>query len=249
MILVHCISLPDQHDRRAFMQRQFEQLGVSFRFFDAIRVNLNDGWPALYARQERLAQSGVDLRAGEMGCYLSHRGVWSEFLAGAEEVCLVLEDDVGLKPDFVAVVEALCAAPQQWQFVRLFAMFPKPAFPVMRLTGDHVLVDYLAQPNGTQGYLINRAAARCLLNYTESMSAAIDTTLDRDWDHGVEIRGVEPAVLSHDEAFETTLGPADKARLTPGQKFMREWHRIGPNLRKKVWRAKKSRRLRSVRVD
>ena len=69
------------------------------------------GWPDIYARQQRLRHSGVDMRAGEMGCYLSHREIWKSFLASDDELCLVLEDDVEIGPDFAAVVNALCADP------------------------------------------------------------------------------------------------------------------------------------------
>ena len=243
MIRIDCISLPDQLERRAFMRRQFEQHDLPYRFFDAIRVN--SSWPAIYDRKRRLAYSGIDLRPGEMGCYLSHRAVWTEFLASDDALCLVLEDDVGLSPDFTSVVEALCAAHAQWQFVRLYAMFKKDAFPVQRLTGPYALVDYLNQPNGTQGYLLNRVAAERLLRYTAVMSAAIDTAIDREWEHGVTIRGIEPYVLSHDDLFETTLGQAGNSALSVRRKLLREVHRIGTSLRKRLWLFRKKRRLQA----
>lgn len=249
MIRINCISLADQHDRRAYMRRQFEQYDLPYRFFDAVRIKPDGHWPAIYDRQQRLAHSGTDLRPGEMGCYLSHRAVWTEFLASADAVCLVLEDDVGLSPDFASVVEALCAAPADWDFVRLFAMFRKPAFPLRPLTGPYMLVDYLVQPNGTQGYLINREAAERLLRHTATMSAAIDTALDRDWEHGVPIRGIEPYVLTHDDTFETTLGTAHKTTLSTLRKLRREWHRIGTSLRKQLWLFRKKRRLQAGRRD
>lgn len=247
MIRINCISLSDQPERRAYMRQQFDQYALPYRFFDAVRivapVGRNGDWPAIYDRKRRLAYSGVDLRPGEMGCYLSHRAVWTDFLAGDDALCLVLEDDVGLSPDFVSVVEALCAAPAEWDFVRLFAMFNKPFFPARPLTGPYVLVDYLVQPNGTQGYLLNRVAAERLLRHTATMSAAIDTALDRDWEHGVPMRGIAPYVLSHDELFASTLGTVAKTSLSPLRKLLREGHRIGHSLRKQLWLFTKKRRL------
>lgn len=245
MITVICISLAEQHDRRAFMQSQLVECGLPFRFFDAIRVDLANGFPSIYHRTGRLNHSGVDMRAGEMGCYLSHRQVWREFLATEEPICLVVEDDVEILPDFARVVAALSANPQRWEFVRLFGVFKQPGFAASALTDRHTLVDYLEQPNGTQGYLINRAAARRLLEYTASMAHAIDMAIDRDWEHGVRIMGVEPAVVAHHEAFETTLGTWHKLRLPWRQKIAREYHRAGANLRKQIWLLKKRARLRA----
>ena len=70
--------------------------------------------------------------------------------------------------------------------------FQRAAFPLRRLAGEHFLVDYLEQPNGTQGYLLNRRAARRLLDYTAGMAHAIDQAIDREWEHGVNIMGVVP---------------------------------------------------------
>jgi glycosyl transferase family 25 len=244
MINVHCISLADQHERRAYMRRQLDACGLPYRFFDAIRVDLARGWPECYSRQERLDHSRVDMRAGEMGCYLSHRAVWQTFLDSDQELCLVLEDDVELCPDFGEVVNALCANRKDWEFVRLTGTFKQTAYPLRRLVGEHVLVNYLEQPNGAQAYLLNRDAARRLLAHTERMAHAIDMAIDQEWEHGVNIMGVEPGPIRDEKIFETTLGRASKPKLSLRQKFMRELHRAGSNFRKQLWLAKKRRLLR-----
>ena len=243
MITVNCISLADEHARRDYMRAQLEACGLPYRFFDAVRIDLGRGWPDSYARGQRLRHSGVDMRAGEMGCYLSHREIWKAFLAGDDELCLVLEDDVEIGPDFAAVVDALCADTSDWEFVRLTGVFRRTAYPLRRLAGEHFLVEYLEQPNGTQGYLLNRRAARRLVDYTAGMAHAIDMAIDREWEHGVNVMGVAPGPISHQETFETTLGSATKPRLSLRQKLMRELHRAGGNIAKQLFLAKKRRRL------
>lgn len=245
MITVNCISLADQHERRAYMRRQLDTCGLPYRFFDAVRVDLARGWPDIYDRARRLRHSGVDMRAGEMGCYLSHRDIWKAFLAGEDALCLVLEDDVEIGPDFAEVVTALCENRQDWEFVRLTGVFIRTAYPLRQLAGEHFLVDYLEQPNGTQGYLLNRDAARRLLAYTGRMAHAIDMAIDMEWEHGVEIMGVVPGPIAHQEAFDTTLGHAPKRKLSLREKLMRELHRAGGNLRKQLFLAKKRRRLQN----
>lgn len=226
------------------MREQLDACRLPYRFFDAVRVDLANGWPQIYHRQQRMNHSGVDMRAGEMGCYLSHRQVWLDFLASDDDVRLVLEDDVEIHPDFAEVVASLYEARQHWEFVRLFGVFKKETFPVRSLAGNHFLVDYLEQPNGTQGYLINRAAAQRLLIHTEKMCHAIDMAIDRDWEHGVRMMGVEPSVISHQETFATTLGTWHKLRLPLHKKILREYHRAGANFRKQRWLLKKRLLLR-----
>ena len=245
MITVNCISLADEHARRDYMRAQLDSCGLPYRFFDAIRVDLGRGWPDNYARSQRLRHSGVDMRAGEMGCYLSHREIWKAFLAGDEALCLVLEDDAEIGPDFAAVVEALGEDTSDWEFVRLTATFQRTAYPLRRLAGEHFLVEYLEQPNGTVGYLLNRRAARRLLDYTTDMAHAIDNAIDREWEHGVNIMGVAPGPISHQESFETTLGSAPRPRLSLRQKLMRELHRARGNIGKQLFLARKRRRLKA----
>ena len=248
MITVNCISLAEQRERRDYMRRQLDACGLPYRFFDAIRVDLARGWPDIYDRARRLRHSGVDMRAGEMGCYLSHREVWKTFLAGDDALCLVLEDDVEIGPDFADVVAALCKDLRDWEFVRLTGVFSRTAYPLRQLAGEHFLVDYLEQPNGTQGYLLNRDAAHRLLAYTQPMAHAIDMAIDMDWEHGVEIMGVAPGPIAHQEAFDTTLGYAPKRKLSLREKLMRELHRACGNLGKQLFLAKKRRRLQNRRM-
>ncbi len=226
------------------MEAQLAACGLPYRFFDAIQVDLKKGWPDLYNRTRRLNYSGIDLRAGEMGCYLSHRAIWHNFLGGDEPLCLVIEDDVTLSLDFAEVVQSLCDMQQQWEFVRLFGVFNRKVYPSIALACGRTLVDYLQQPNGTQGYLMNRDAVKRLLAHTESMCHAIDNSIDRDWEHGVRLMGIAPSVLSLEENFDTTLGIQTKLRLPWHGKVAREFHRAGSNLRKQLWLYKKARRLR-----
>ena len=244
MITIQCISLASKPERRAFMAEQFAQLALPHRFFDAIQIDLSAGWPTSYDRQRRLAYTGVDLRAGEMGCFLSHRQVWLEFLQTDAPYCLVLEDDVLISPDFPAVVEALCQMPQHWNFVRFFEMFPKRSVPAQAITGKYHLIDYLQQPNGTQGYLLNRHAAKILLAHTATMWHTIDNTIDREWEHGLWLKGINPDALSHQLEFETTLGAWQKAHLPWQRKIAVGWFRVGSNLRKQLWLQKKRLQLR-----
>lgn len=230
------------------MAEQFARLRLAHRFFDAIQIDLASGWPASYDRQRRLGYTGADLRAGEMGCFLSHRQVWLEFMETDEPFCLVLEDDVSISSEFQDVVEALCRMPEQWNFVRFFEMFPRKSFQAKNILGKYQLIDYLQQPNGTQGYLLDRHAAKTLLAHTAMMWHTIDNTIDREWEHGLWLKGVSPDLLSHQLDFETTLGVWQKKRLPWQRKLAVGCFRIGSNLRKRFWFLKKHLQIRLRRI-
>lgn len=236
-----CISLADQLERRAYMARQFDAIGASYRFLDGIRVDLAAGWPAAYDRKARLAYALADLRAGEIGCYMSHRQAWQDLLDSDQEVCCVLEDDVALHSDFSATVQALYDCRADWDLVRLFGLFAQPSKRLQQIHGPHYLVDYWRkQPNGTQGYLLTRAAAQKLLAHTARIVYPIDDAIDREWEHRLRLRGVEPAVLLHPEVgFASTIGDRGSSSTSLADKLKREYTRLDTNLHKQLWSLRK----------
>ncbi len=108
------------------MRKQFGRINVPFRFLDAIRPDLSSGWPAIYDRNARRMSAIVDLRPGEMGCYMSHRQAWLEFIESSEELCCIVEDDVAIEDDFTKTVLALCENRESWDLVRYVWLFCTP---------------------------------------------------------------------------------------------------------------------------
>lgn len=230
-----CISLADATQRRVFMTEQLEKLGLPYRFLDAIRPDLSQGWPACYQRKKRLAQHGHDLTQGEIGCFLSHRQAWQEFLASADPFCCVLEDDVQLQPGFVEGMAALCECAKDWDIVRLYGVFRRESVNLCELTPGRWMVDYFDQPRGTQGYVLNRAAAQRLLQHTDKMACAIDDAIDRGWEHKLRLYGVEPYLVVEQLQHVSTIGSRKRPRLPLLRRLLREINRGFTDLRKQRW--------------
>ena len=238
-LLIICISLSDQHSRRALMTKQLNDIGIPFQIMDAIRPNPKQGWPEAYDRNLRFKYAPSDLRWGEIGCYQSHQKSWQLFLNSDNKLCCILEDDVILHDDFLQSVEALRAASDSWDLVRLYGIFPRPSKKLQHICGDHYLVDYLAkQPNGTQGYIVNRRAAKTLLEHTSKMIFAIDESIDREWEHRLRMRGVEPAIMSQGDFASTIEKRIDNKKSFSGR-FYREYFRMYSNLSKQAWSCRK----------
>ena len=56
---------------------------------------------------------------GEIGCYHSHIGAWREFLAGDDDVLLILEDDVVFGVDFIPALQEALRVREHWDFLKL----------------------------------------------------------------------------------------------------------------------------------
>ena len=116
----YVVNLARAEDRRAFMTRQFEDLGFTdFELFEAVDGRTLDLDKApLYNRQKRLALYGIDLTPGEVGCYLSHYEVFRRIHDSGQARALVLEDDVTLDPRIFELADRVAGLPQDYEFIR-----------------------------------------------------------------------------------------------------------------------------------
>lgn len=226
------------------MADQFKNIDVPCRFLDAIRPDLSFGWPKIYQRKKRLARYGYDLTQGEMGCYLSHRQAWREFIDSDNAFCCVLEDDVELQPLFTEGLIALCKHAEKWGMVRLYGIYPREYENIFEFMPGRWLIDYFYQPSGLQGYVLDRITAQRLLAFTQEMFCAIDDMADRDWEHKLRIYGVEPCLVRESHQFVSSIGNRKRPKMSVMKKLAREIQRSGSNLAKRCWVvAKKSRYL------
>jgi glycosyl transferase family 25 len=123
------------------------------------------------------------LNPAEIGCYLSHRKVWEQFLSDSADYAVVLEDDATFDPDFHNKVQALISsAPSNWSVIYLGCNserrddFFKPCraennnpvsgAPLVELNHHCVA--------GTGAYVVNRKTAKNLLRNSLPIEWPID---------------------------------------------------------------------------
>ncbi len=104
---VFVISLPGDDSRRSFMREQLEGLGIEYEFFDAVRGSERLGDSRWYDPEEARRREDRSLRAGEVGCALSHAALYAEIARRGLPWALILEDDARLHPDLPKVLAEL----------------------------------------------------------------------------------------------------------------------------------------------
>ena len=72
---VFVVSLKSDSARRKHIREQLEKLHFEFEFFDAFIGKDYADNPAYYNEKKALKAEGRKLRAGEVGCALSHNAV------------------------------------------------------------------------------------------------------------------------------------------------------------------------------
>lgn len=180
------------------MERQCAQAGLHFeRFSAADGADLPDALRPYFpfaGDAERTV-----LSHGEIGCYASHLSLCQRIAAGAIAApALILEDDVELPREFVALLHALLAAlPPDWDIVRLSNDTKHVARPIQALTPRHSLVRYSNIPGSTGASLLSRSGAEKFL-LLEPRTLPVDQDLRRAWHWRLNTFGVLPAPVRRD---------------------------------------------------
>lgn len=101
MIRTFVINLARNPERRVFMEKQLDFLGMSYEIIEGV-----DGktLPARFPLFDPLASSlgnGQALTKGELGCALSHRSIYEKMLQENISRAFILEDDVVLSKEII----------------------------------------------------------------------------------------------------------------------------------------------------
>lgn len=209
-MLFFYINLDKDTHRHANMQNYLAKAGIQAERIAAVWWNdLPDAkQQALYSAALNQTQYYQALVPGEKGCYASHITAWRKLLESNAEFAIVLEDDVRLAPDFLAVVQAACqqhkAGGQGWDMLKLMGREVEKVAASTALSPGHALIQYRKIPSYTAGYIVHRQGAQKLLASRQPFGRPIDIDLRFFWENDLRIWGVQPAVVLLDESSQTT---------------------------------------------
>lgn len=194
---VFVISLPGDEARREFMRGQLGAFGLDFEFFDAVRGSERIHDPVWYDDAAARKLEDRSLRAGEVGCALSHAAVYAEIARRDLPWALILEDDAILHPELPAVLRALEAGSiEKGDMIfleRCDHYRPGTARP---LAGEFRLVDPVLVRHGNNaqsaGYIVSGTAAKAIRGVNVPVKFPAD-----NWGYYrqfVRFRGVVPTL-------------------------------------------------------
>lgn len=155
----YLINLDKEVQRFAAADSQLKRLGIQYERFSAVyakemspqalnsAVNAVRWWCAV----------GRPVKAGEIGCALSHYAIYKKMLADGIDVACILEDDVILSGQFVHVATWV-----EKQIDVLKPMVVLLSNHTSERQHDRVLAP-AAYDMFTEGYVLTRCAARALL--------------------------------------------------------------------------------------
>jgi len=209
------INLDAATDRWAFIQESFARTQLVLCRVPAIdrtAIKLPD---ARYSERLYRWFHGRTPNIRELACYLSHLKAMEAFLATDEEHALIGEDDLVLRADFDAVIEAAMRYARSWNILRVTGLGPGHPARLVRLFGDYSLCVSLGRLKGAGAYVIDRAAATAFLDRLLPMRLPFDHAFDREWVMGLRAVYVSPFPASQVESpFLSSVQPGIYLRLS-----------------------------------
>lgn len=206
---IFVINLPEDLVRRAVIEKQLNELGLTYELFPAIRGKLLS--PAEKAQHYDetwyIRHVGRPALPGELGCALSHIAIYRLILERNIPHALILEDDAWLNPNLPQLLQAIEQKYQPGQknifLLTWFSAISQKKFET--LWSSYHLAD-IKSASCTHGYVVSNAAADTLIKTLYPVQHVADCWgwLRR---HGiVHIRAVFPTCITANLALvsETT---------------------------------------------
>lgn len=165
------ISDKNNEVRRQNIIKEFSNNDLDFKFFDAIMANK-------MSKEELATKSIKDtfLSPSEIGCALSHCGVYDEFLKSDEKSIMICEDDIYFTEYFnydslLKIKEFLDETDEPRLVVLQKSIYHHKR---IQSVGDNVNLYSTRNAFCTHGYMINRAAARNIKMFQTPIRFEID---------------------------------------------------------------------------
>jgi glycosyl transferase, family 25 len=235
-LLTLVINLDRSPDRLTQMADRLGAQGLAWQ-----RVPAVEGKKLDVARDPRVDPAGYrrlhgkGLNPAEVGCYLSHVTCWQQLLANPDAThALIVEDDCEFSPAFRSVVLESLHQSAAWDLLRLSGIHRGTPVRTHRLDQDHHLAVMLSRQTGSAAYLINRNAARVMLERLVPMQLPLDHAFNRPWLLGIRERMVCPLPAWADPGKPSTIGYGDNAhaRLPWYQRTSTYRYRVRTELRR-----------------
>ena len=165
------ISDKNNEERRQNATNEFKNNNVEFRFFDAVMANK-------MSKEELDTKALKDtfLSPSEIGCALSHCGVYDEFLKSDEKSIMICEDDIYFTKYFnydslLKIKEFLEETDEPRLVVLQKSIYHHKR---IRSVGDNVNLYSTRNAFCTHGYMLNRTAARNIKSFQTPVRFEID---------------------------------------------------------------------------
>lgn len=202
------ISLQSDDVRRERFHKNMSSIGLNYQLIDAVDARQ-------WSQEEcdrHLSKPAIAFNmahypiAGSIGCYLSHLKAFEALIDSGAESAVIFEDDIIVSPDFATHMDCLEQAARAFDIIWLCDRRPNRPAPLVGTSKTGLEFRFKRFANiGTTGYVINRRAAKHMLDHHRLFGVEIDLLLNKWWDTGFLTATTYPDLL-HDTEGASSIG-------------------------------------------
>lgn len=172
---IYYINLASRPDRRAFMEEQFDRLGITAERVDAVTM---DEVPAELVAYHASPRSLWRSNPGDLACGLSHQRMWAMIAEAGHREAMILEDDAVLTPPLLDFVSPGLLARLGADLIKLETTREDVQLGTATLSvGGTTLRELCSSHMGSAAYLISRDAVLKSLNSPLKREVSVDRLL------------------------------------------------------------------------
>ncbi len=150
----------------------------------------------------------------ELACYLSHLKAMKAFLDTSDTHAMIAEDDIVLEADAESAIEGALNHAQHWNILRLTGLSHGHPLPAGLMCARYSLCINLGRLKGCGAYLVDRRAAKTLVEKLLPMGLPYDHAIDREWRWGLRAASLLPHPVSQTSSeFLSSVQPGIYAKL------------------------------------
>lgn len=245
-IPIFVINLEKSHERREFIQEQFNIFpNIEYQFFKAVNGKENPDYPLFqrYNENVRFKRKGNTMNLSQLGCWASHYHLWEKCIE-LEHGIIVLEDDAIIHSNFTYVYQFINSAANTFEFFWLSPPAPRvrnqQGKTVLNIPDKNCKIERFYKGWGnTTGYFITPQAAKKLLNFAKEWIYEVDITMERYWENKLDFLAITPFCVEPDLSKESNI-PVDKGKKnrTLMIKIRREMYKIKDLINKLIYNYK-----------
>lgn len=193
---VYLINLDRAERRLELMAAKLDALGIAYQ-----RIAGVDGQKLTFPVPEFSEISyrmlhGRSFLPAEVGCYLSHIDCAKQLLDSDADFALILEDDVTFAEDAMDSIGRAMDQADCWDILRLTTVNSGRKFAIRPLGNGRNLAMCLTREKGAGAYIINRKAAKWMIQRLLPIRLAYDIAFDLEFLHGLKAAFIHPLVAS-----------------------------------------------------
>jgi glycosyl transferase, family 25 len=198
-INVYVINLDRSPERLAQISNRLSTLQVPFERVSAFDASKSDLSTCRIDRQVFTKVHGrKNIRDAEIGCHQSHVTALNNFIRSEKTFAVIFEDDIDVGQGLSSTLDQLKEWQEHWDIVPLFHWHRGTPLRVQH-SGDYALNVFLTAVTSSAAYVVNRHAAKTLLDHMQTQTACVDHELFDTASHGLRLRGISPNCITLSE--------------------------------------------------